>query len=262
MPQQQVFFPGSLLFRDWLSASTIRMSYRDILKRGLRLEVWERHEYAANVLLGTSSMTLSSLVHSNPMHAPVSVTRNIAPTSKGRSTNVGSVGFSCTLEEAQLQHRIRLKNLSVCVSNQIGHPDFRHPCSCSATWPCICSGLTCCCDSIDNTLQLWGFGESLHVSVSLAGGVVVGSNGNVSRRKNVLFRTPAHSGGMAAAASTVDHPETASAVLDKGHKNAYVINDSTTFATLDEARENEALQINCSRSSVSAHDVLLTLHTG
>lgn len=92
-PMQKVFFPITLAFRDWLSSS-VTMTYAHILKRNLRIEVWEYHPWGAHVLLGDHSVSFSALVHSAAGWPAQRIARNVAPIKRGRSGNVGSVTFT------------------------------------------------------------------------------------------------------------------------------------------------------------------------
>jgi C2 domain len=240
-PQQRVTFPGTLAFQDWgitkeavlgclgvPSSSSeegggsdkssggkgggaggrgveLLMSYADILRRSLKVEMWEYKAYGAHILLGSSMLPFSSIVHSPPPRE-LFIRRNVAPTARGRSTNVGLLTFNAILEEAQLRHQLSLKCWSIALSNALGHPSFRHPASADCSGPCCCAALTCCCDTpkVADTLQQWGYGERVSVAVG-APGAYISLKGSTTSKKTLGFSAPMNTHGMAAASATPSH---------------------------------------------------------
>jgi hypothetical protein len=218
-----------------------------------------------NVLLGTVTLPLSTVLHGDATKADIRITRNQAPLGKGNSINVGTVGFTAVLEEARLQHQLHLREWSIALSNRVVSPDFSHPCSVSCTWPCFCASLPSCGGGTDDTLHEWGFGEFLDMHVATQDGkVMVGDT--IVGRKALHFTSPLHSLGMTTAAQTPDHPATSMAdALGTKHTDrdgvaqvdtlvraSRAINDSMSYAALhDESGGRECLTVNCSKSTVS-----------
>lgn len=262
-PQQKVHFPGVMAFRDWgitkemalgcvglgsgsasggqstTSGHELRMSYADILKRSLRIEIWEYKPVGAHALLGSQTMPLSSIVHAPPPRE-MFFKRNVAPTGRGRSTNIGMLTFNTVLEEATLQHVLSLKCWSIALSNSLMHPSFRHPLSADCSAPCCCAAVTCCCNTptVVDTLQQWGYGETVSVAVT-APGARITLRGHTTTKRSLGFSAPMNSIGMAAAASTPSHRM---AVVPPGLDEAVASNEAALASSSASAVKKSALE--------------------
>lgn len=251
-PSSRVYYPSSFSFAD-TGASGVVMSYRDITKRSLIVEVWEHRAYGAHVLLASATARLASVVHSQPTRE-LSLQRNVAAVARGRSPAIGTIIFSSVVEEAQLSHRLSLTGFSVALANALLHPSYRHPASCALTAPCFCSGCTCCSSAAAATdaLQRWGYGESLSVDIGCEGARVAAKpGGRAGTRSRMRFSTPLNGVAMAAAASTPSHR-----ILAKGGEppkpSDAPVNDSMSYAELKLAGgSGQNLVLSCSRSHVS-----------